>query len=553
MQPSSNHISHEAEQTGLQRDMVPLVGTVPHPLRIAIIGAGPAGFYAVDHLFKQQDLAVEVDMFDRLPTPFGLVRSGVAPDHQNIKNVTRLFNRIAQRPHFHFYGNVEFGNHLALNDLTQHYHQVIFATGTQADRSLGIPGEDLRGSHAATAFVAWYNGHPDFRHLEFDLTQERVAVIGMGNVALDVARILCRTPEELARTDIADYALEALRHSRVREVYLLGRRGPAQAAFTAPEARELGDLEGADVMILPEEAELDALSQAALERDLERAVVKNVEIIQAYAQRTLTAKPKTLVLRFLVSPVEVYGDEEGHVSGLRLVRNELYRAEDGRLRPRPTEAYERLPVGLVFRSVGYRGVALSGVPFDAKRGIVPNEQGRVLDPDTGKPVQGLYVSGWIKRGPSGTVGANKADAAETIKSMLNDLEPGLLLSPSHPDAAAAERLIRSRQPHYFSYQDWQRIDGLEHALGRLHERPRVKLTRVEDMLETLDLKDACVVCEQSIEDKSRVYILSRLGTNQEGLTVLVVKPCCLNRFGERFGEGWLVYSLDAPQAGWQPL
>src|SRR5437899_1933588 len=337
-------------------------GTQAQPLRVAIIGAGPTGYYAADHLLRQDRVTVEVDMFDRLPTPYGLVRLGVAPDHQKIKFVTNAFDKVAANPRFRFYGGVEFGKDVMLADLQAHYHQIVYCTGAQTDRRIGIPGEDLTGSHPATEFVAWYNGHPDYRDCAFDLSQESVAVVGVGNVAVDVARILCRTPEELATTDIADYALEALRKSRVKEVYLLGRRGPAQAAFTNPEVRELGELADADVVALPEEVELDPLSRAAVERSQDRATLKKVEILKEYARRQPTGKSRRLVLRFLVSPVELIGDDAGRVTAMRLVRNELYATSTGALQPRATDQFENLPVGLVFRSVGYRRVPLPGAP-----------------------------------------------------------------------------------------------------------------------------------------------------------------------------------------------
>ncbi|HLA42653.1 MAG TPA: FAD-dependent oxidoreductase, partial [Aggregatilineales bacterium] len=324
-------------------------GTENSPLRVAIIGSGPAGFYAAEHLLKQ-DISVQVDMFDRLPTPFGLVRGGVAPDHQKIKSVTKVYDRTASRPEFRFYGNVELGKDLQLDDFRRFYHQIIFTTGAQTDKKLEIPGEDLAGSHAATEFVAWYNGHPDYRDLEFDLTQEKVAVIGVGNVAVDVARILCRTPQELATTDIADYALEALRESKVCEVYLIGRRGPVQAAFTTPEVKELGELEDADALVLPDEAQLDTFSQEDLEASSDRTLQRKVEIIQSYAENRATGKTRRLILRFLVSPTELKG-ENGHVTGMTLVKNELYRTDAGTLRPRATDQSEELDCGLVFRSI----------------------------------------------------------------------------------------------------------------------------------------------------------------------------------------------------------
>jgi len=424
-------------------------------------------------------------MFDRLPTPFGLVRAGVAPDHQKIKSVTKVFDRIASRPNFRFYGNVEFGAHVTLADLRQHYHQICYTTGAQTDRHMGIPGEDLERSHSATEFVTWYNGHPDCRHCTFDLSQERVAVVGVGNVAVDVARILSRTPEELAKTDIAEYALDALSRSRVKEIYLLGRRGPAQAAFTTPEAKELGELTDANVAALPEEVELDSLSRAALERNPDQATIRKIEILQGYALHKSAGKSRKLIMRFLVSPVELIGNDAGQVAGMRLVRNELYATEAGTLRPRHTDQFEELPVGLVFRSVGYRGVPLPGVPFNEKWGVILNEKGRVVSPDTGQPVVGEYTAGWIKRGPTGVIGTNKPDAAETATCMIEDVAEGLTLRPQQPEVAAAEQLVRACQPNYFTYADWLRLDELEVARGKALGRPRIKFTCVEDMLAAL--------------------------------------------------------------------
>ncbi len=458
-------------------------GTETNPLRVAIIGSGPAAFYAVEHLFKQTDLVIEVDMFDRLPTPFGLVRGGVAPDHQKIKTVTRVYHQLASHPRFRFYGNVEFGKHIHLADLKEHYHQIVYATGAQTDRHLGIPGENLKGSHPATEFVAWYNGHPDFRDCQFDLLHERAAVVGIGNVAIDVARMLCRTPEELATTDIADYALEALSRSRIKEVYLLGRRGPAQAAFTNPEIKEVGELADADVFTRPDEVELDELSRASIEQD--KVTQKKVEILQGYALRKPTGKSRKLYIRFLVSPVELIGNEAGHVSGMSLVRNVLYQTEAGTLASKPTDHFEELPVDLVFRSVGYRGVPLPGVPFHERWGVILNQKGRVIDPETQGPRVGEYTAGWIKRGPTGVIGTNKPDSVETVNCMLEDLVQGSILRPAQPDAASAEQLVRERQPRYFSYADWLRLDEIEVLRGKALGRPRVKFTRIEDMLAAL--------------------------------------------------------------------
>jgi ferredoxin--NADP+ reductase len=460
-------------------------GTEGQPLRVAVVGAGPAGFYTAEHLFRQSGLAVRVDLYDRLPTPYGLVRFGVAPDHQKIKNVTAAFDKTAVHAGFRFFGNVELGKDLTIEDLRAHYHQIVYTTGAQTDRRMGIPGEDLRGSHPATDFVAWYNGHPDYREHRFDLSQERVAVVGVGNVAVDVVRILCRTPEELAATDISDDALAALRESRVREVYLLGRRGPAQAAFTNPEIRELGELPGADIRVRSDEAELDPLSRAELERSGDRSTQKKVEILREFARRIPSGRRRSLVVRFLVSPVALLGGENGAVTGMRLVRNELQATAAGTLQARPTETFEELPVGLVFRSVGYRGVPIPGVPFRDAWGVIWNDKGRVLDPDSREPRPGEYVAGWIKRGPTGVIGTNKPDAAETVACMVEDLARDRLLAPSEPDPGSVLALVQQRQPHYIAWPDWQRLDALEVARGRPTGRPRVKFTRVEEMLAAL--------------------------------------------------------------------
>lgn len=460
-------------------------GTNANPLRVAIIGSGPAGFYAADHLLKQNGFVFEVDMYDRLPTPHGLVRCGVAPDHQRIKSVTKVYDRIAMNPRFRFYGFVEFGNHIHLEDLKRHYHQIVFATGAQTDKRLNIPGEDLKGSHAATEFVAWYNGHPDYRDLRFDLSQERVAVIGVGNVALDVARILCLTEGELRRTDIADYALDALSKSRIRDVYILGRRGPAQAAFTNPEIKELGNLTDADVVTLPDEVELDEITRLSLKQSNDQTVMRKIEILKGYAIRKSPEKSRRIHLRFFVSPVELIGDESGHLSAIRLVRNELYYDENGKPRSRPTGRFEQLPVGLVFRSIGYNGIPLPDVPFDPKWGIIPNHRGRIIDPETKRPLLGLYTTGWVKRGPTGVIGTNKTDSAETVECIIEDAVRGAILSPPDPEASRIENLVRERQPNYVTYRDWLKIDEREMARGRAEGRPRVKFTSIPDILAAL--------------------------------------------------------------------
>ncbi|MEQ9618762.1 MAG: FAD-dependent oxidoreductase [Deltaproteobacteria bacterium] len=458
-------------------------------IRIAIIGSGPAGFYAAEHLFKQSEFDCEIDVFDRLPTPHGLVRSGVAPDHQKIKSVTRVYDKIASHPKFRFFGNVEYGKHIKLKDLKEHYHIIVFATGAQTDRRLNIPGEELTGSHTATEFVAWYNGHPDYRHLSFDLSKESVAIIGVGNVAVDVARILCRSKEELTETDIADYALEALEKSRVRDVYMLGRRGPLQAAFTNPEIRELGKLADAHALTYSEEIVVDESTLEALEANKDLSAIKKMEILKSYSERKSNPKARRLHIRFLVSPVEIVGDEDGNVAALKIVRNELYQAEDGSMRSRPTDTFEELEAGLVFRSVGYQGVPLPDVPFHEKWGVINNEKGRVTDVETGEHIQGLYATGWIKRGPTGVIGTNKQDSGETVQCIMEDVRDGKINDPVKHKPDRIEEMIRKVQPEYITYEDWLRLNELEVERGKSLGRPRLKYTSVEEMLEALKNKD----------------------------------------------------------------
>jgi ferredoxin--NADP+ reductase len=466
--------------------MADQAGTPANPLRIAIVGSGPSGFYAAEHLQKQTDLTVEIDMFDRLPTPYGLVRGGVAPDHQKIKSVTKVYDKIATKPNFRFYGNVEFGTDISIDDLQAHYHAVIFAVGAQTDKPLDIPGEDLPGSHAATEFVAWYNAHPDYRDREFDLSVENAVVIGVGNVAMDVVRILARTVDELRETDIADYALEELAHSKVKNIYILGRRGAAQAAFTNPEIKELGEMVDADIIIAPEEVALDPVSKAFIESGEDRTATRNVEIMTEYSQRPPAGKSRRIIVRFLTSPVEIIGTDR--VEAIKVVKNELVGTEPGNLRPRATEQYETIPAGLVFRSVGYRGVPLPGVPFYDRWGTIPNDKGRVLtQQEGGTPVVGNYVVGWIKRGPSGVIGTNKPDSVETVNMLLEDVKAGKLFAPTAPSQEAIDSLLRERGVRYVNFTDWLVLDHLEQQRGAAVNRPRIKFSRIQDMLDALEL------------------------------------------------------------------
>ena len=458
------------------------------PIRVAVIGSGPAGFYAAGHLLKDTAGSVEVDMLERLPTPWGLVRSGVAPDHPKIKSVSRVYEKTAEHPRFRFFGNVCFGEDISREDLLAHYHAIVYATGSAIDRPLGIPGEDLPGSHAATDFVGWYNGHPDQADLEVDLlSAERALVIGNGNVALDLARMLVLGAAELATTDTADHALEVLSRSRVREVVIAGRRGPAQAAFTNPELRELGELSDTDVIVEPAELERGlavpdpALADNAIAR-------RNVEILRRYSERAPAGRPRRIVMRFLLSPVRLIPDRTGRVGAVELSHNELVADERGALRARPTSERETIDTGLVFRAIGYRGLPLPGVPFDGRAGVIPNDGGRVTDPATGVARRGEYVVGWIKRGPTGVIGTNKKDAQQTVDAILADLAArgngtGRALAPEDPDAAEIERLLRARKPDLVPYEGWREIDRHERAHGERQGRPRVKLTRIDEMLE----------------------------------------------------------------------
>ena len=456
-------------------------GQPDSPLRVAIVGSGPAGFYAADRLLRRDNTAVEVDMFDRLPTPFGLVRGGVAPDHPKIKSVIRVYEKTAARDGYRFFGNVELGRDLSAAELAEHYHAVVYAYGAETDRHLGIPGEDLPGSGPATAFVGWYNAHPDYTDMEFDLSCERAVVIGNGNVAADVTRMLALTREELATTDVADHALDPLAECKVREIVVLGRRGPVQASFTNPELRELGEMADADIHVDPAQLELDELSRQYLESEADITARKNIEILTGFAAKQPEGKRKRIVLRFLASPVEIQGD--GRVQRVVVGRNELHRDESGAIRPRDSGEREVIEAGLVLRSIGYKGIATEGLPFDERRGMIPNEAGRVVDPEGGGHVGGQYVTGWIKRGPSGVIGTNKKDAQDTVENLFEDLEAGRLPEPPKADRAAIEALLRHKRPDHVSYEGWEAIDRAEVERGKPQGRPRVKFCRIDEMVE----------------------------------------------------------------------
>lgn len=459
------------------------LGSAERPLRVAIIGAGPSGYYAAGALIAQQDVNISVDIFDRVPTPFGLVRHGVAPDHPKIKAVIRVYEKISADKRVRFFGNVECGQDITHDELRRYFDAVIYAYGSSTDRKLGIPGEDLRGSYSATDFVGWYNSHPDYRELSFDLLNARVAaVVGNGNVAMDVARILATPADDLATTDIADHALEVLRASPLQKVYLFGRRGPAQAAFTNPELREMNELRDVDVIVDERELELDEHSLKQVAEDKEAA--RNVATLRQYAQQGGRGRPRQIIFRFLVSPVELLG-QNGHVTAVKLEHNELRPNERGMLQAHGTGQYEIVSVDIIFRAIGYKGLPFPGVPYDARSGTIPNQQGRVIDPQTAQPIPGEYVTGWMKRGPTGVIGTNKPDAVETVEMLLADVPSLTPVAAADADPQAFEQFLTQRKPTCVTYQDWQKLDQLEMAKGKPAGRPRVKFSRVPEMLEVL--------------------------------------------------------------------
>ncbi|GAB2645636.1 FAD-dependent oxidoreductase [Nocardia goodfellowii] len=469
------------ERHPLESNFDPIVTPARPPkelgtLRVAIVGAGPAACYAADELLRRCD--VEVELFDRLPTPWGLVRNGVAPDHPGTKTVSSLFESAFRRETLQYYLNVEVGTHISHEELLRHHHAVLYAVGAAADRRMNVPGEDLPGSHSATEFVNWYNGHPDFADRRFDLSAERAVIVGNGNVALDVARVLTVDPDELAKTDIADHALDALRNSNIREVVVLGRRGPLQAAYTSPEFLALAHLKGVDVIVEDADLELDPASQAALDDpDVEPHLRLKYTLAKEYAAGRRDPANRRIVFRYLGSPTAVTGADK--VEGIEFVHNELVE-EGGQIVARATDRTESLTAGLVLRSIGYKGEPVADLPFDESRAVVPNEHGRVLGPD-GAPQPGVYVSGWIKRGPRGVIGSNRTDSEETVEQLISDFTSGKLNKPQG-DRAALKALVAERQPDVVDRAGWKSIDLAEKTAGKSARRPRVKFTTREDLL-----------------------------------------------------------------------
>ncbi|MBI5545869.1 MAG: FAD-dependent oxidoreductase [Deltaproteobacteria bacterium] len=448
-------------------------------LKVAIVGAGPAGFFAAAELLRKEGCAV--DVFDRLPAPFGLVRHGVAPDHPAIKSVTERYDAAAKGAgaRFRLLGNVEVGRSLALDELRERYHAVVLAYGAQSSRRLGIDGEDLAGVYSASEFVGWYNGHPDCAAAGFDLSARRAVVVGVGNVALDVARILLKPLAELARTDISDLALSALALRDVEEVVLLGRQGPAQAAFTPPELAEMAQIDGADLVIAPEDRELDPETDSRAARGTLDPLAERKLKALARAQPAPRPGRRIARVRFWTSPVEIVG--RGRVEGVRVRRNRLVRGPDGLGRLEAIGQSELVECGLVFRSIGYRVQAFQGVPFDSAAGVVPHRHGQVMR--EGVPEPGLFVTGWAKRGPRGVIGSNKPDAQETARCLLEAYHAGALPPPRC--GQDVEALLSSRKVPFVSYPEWQLLDSLEVEAGRAAGRPRRKFTDAPSMLRAL--------------------------------------------------------------------
>ena len=454
-------------------------GSEANPLQVAVVGSGPSGFYATEALLKSGRV-VNVDLIERLPAPFGLVRYGVAPDHPKLKEAILAYQGIARLPRFALLGNVTVGRDVTIEELLAHYHAVLLAYGAETDRRLGVPGEDLPGSHTATEFVAWYNGHPEYRDRHFDLSAQVVAIVGQGNVAADVCRILAKSVDELRCTDIAEHALDALAASRVREIHVIGRRGPAQAKFTNKELKELGELGNCAAELDPGALELNAESRKELEAKTSFVSAKNVEILRDFATRTRGGKARRLILHFLKSPVKLTG--AGRLQEVVLERNRLEGAPFEQV-ARSTGTTETLACGLLFRSIGYSGMPMAGVPFDAKRGLIQTRWGRVVD-GADASIPGLYAAGWIKRGPTGIIGTNRADSVATVKSLLEDLPA--LPRQARMGSKGLAPLLAARGVRPVSYDEWTAIDAEEIARGLPRGKPREKFTRVDEMLACLE-------------------------------------------------------------------
>lgn len=473
------------------------LGSAERPLRVAVIGSGPSGFYAAEALLARKDVMATCDVFDRLPTPYGLIRGGVAPDHQNIKRITAVYEKVASNPRFRFLGNLTLGHEITTDDLKRYFDAIIYATGSEKSRRLGIPGEDLPGCCGSTELVGWYNGHPDHAQHTFNLDVESAIVIGNGNVSIDTARVLAKGGEHLAATDMPSYAVEALRKAtRLKRIYLLGRRGPAEVAFTPKEIKELGELANADLIVDPKQIELDPVSRTYMESSGNRQLNEIVEFLVEKAAEKPAGKPRQIILRFLRSPIEVIAGPNGSVAGLKVEKNVLIPDENGRPIPRGTGVFETIEAGMIVRAVGHVGSRLPGVPYDDRRGIIPNVNGRLLKDVRGKErsageyemefLPGEYVVGWAKRGPSGLIGVNKLDSIETVKMLFDDFtaEAGPPRTAAHPEMEGLPELLKERGIRYVSFSGWKKIDQHEVNRGRDKKKVREKLCAISDLLGT---------------------------------------------------------------------
>ena len=456
------------------------LGTEQNPLLVAIVGSGPSGFYAAEALIKS-DIEVNVDIIERLPSPYGLVRSGVAPDHPKLKTAINLYKKIADNPHFNLIANVTVGRDISIEDLRKTHHAVILTYGAETDRKLGVPGEDLKGSHTATEFVGWYNGHPDYRELEFDLSQDTAVIIGQGNVAADVSRILSKTVDELKHTDIAQHALDVLAESKLKEIHVIGRRGPAQAKFTPKELREFGELSDCNPIILEEDLQLNDESKKELEEKTNVTNRKVYDQFCEYSKRELdSSKSKKCFFRFLMGPQEIIGNNQ--IEKLILEKNELS-GEPFKQSAKGTNETIEINTGILFRSIGYHGIPMPGVPFHESWGTIPNEKGRVTEND-GAVVEQLYTGGWIKRGPSGIIGTNRACSVETVTKLLNDIEKLDTETKKH-GAKEIYSKLDSKNVRHINFAEWSQIDTKEIEHGEPKGKPREKYTSIEEMLSVI--------------------------------------------------------------------
>lgn len=455
------------------------LGSEEQPLQVAIVGAGPSGFYATEALIKS-DIHVRINLIERLPSPYGLVRSGVAPDHPKLKMAIQVYDKIAQSDEFNFIGNVTVGVDISVGELCNTHHAVIFTCGAETDRKLGIDGEDLAGSHTATEFVGWYNGHPDYRERQFDLSHETAIIIGQGNVAADVSRILSKTVDELKHTDIAQHALDVLAESKIKDVYVIGRRGPAQAKFAPKELREFAELDDCMPVIDPAELELNPASQAELEEKSNAASKKIYDLFSDYSTISSTGKSKRCHFQFLRSPVALLGNDR--LEKIRLEKNQLTGEPLNQSARGSGETYD-MEAGILFRSIGYRGVAIKGVPFDDSWGVFPNTDGRIIEDNN--PVLQLYTAGWIKRGPSGIIGTNRACSVATVNSLISDL-PQLNNLQINSNIESLYSLLDARNIQHINFAQWKLIDSAEIERGAAKNKPREKFTYLDEMFQILN-------------------------------------------------------------------